>query len=69
MFSQQIIERIIYLSSIILILYILKPSLFFKSNGKVRNHGVGYDEEGYKKTLYSLHMIIIILAILFVYIN
>lgn len=56
-------RRIPYLVGAVSILYMLKPSLLFKPNGKLRNYGVGYDEEGYKKTLYTFHFCIIILVI------
>jgi hypothetical protein len=58
-----------YLLGIIIILYVLKPNLFFKPNGKTRLYGIGYDEEGYKKTLYTFQFaIIIIVLILYHYI-
>jgi hypothetical protein len=41
----------------------LKPRLLYKPNGKPREYGIGHDHEGYKKTLYSLHFIVFVVAI------
>lgn len=68
MFSEKITEKIIYLIIIICVIYVVKPSVLFKANGKLRNYGVGVDSEGYKKTLYSFHLVIILIAIFLVYI-
>jgi len=54
-----------YLLGTILLIYITKPTILFKPNGKVRNYGMGVDEEGYKKTLYTFQFVIIILIIIF----
>lgn len=64
--SNEVIQKIPYLLGVIIILYIIKPNIFFKPNGKSRVYGIGHDDEGYKKTLYTFQFIIIILA-LFVY--
>lgn len=56
--------RVIYIVSFILIMCQWKPSMLFKPNGKPRTYGIGYDEEGYKKTLYSIHLVIIIVVAL-----
>lgn len=53
-----------YLLSIIIILFIIKPNIFFKPNGKIRLYGIGYDDEGYKKTLYTFQFAIIIIIVL-----
>lgn len=67
-FSENTQRRIPYLLGIIILLYMLKPPILFKPNGKPRNYGVGYDEDGYKKTLYTFQFsIIIIIIILFLY--
>lgn len=65
-FSQDTQRRIPYLLGIIILLYMLKPSILFKPNGKPRSYGVGYDEEGYKKTLYTFQFSIIIIIIVLV---
>jgi hypothetical protein len=59
-----------YLLGSIFIFYIVKPSISFKPNGKLRNYGFGYDTDGYKKTLYTMHNIIILLCVLlYIYIK
>jgi hypothetical protein len=64
--SKSVKNKIPYLFGIIIIIYIIKPNILFKPNGKLRDYGVGYDNEGYKKTLYSFHYIILII-VLFLY--
>lgn len=54
-----------YIIGITVAIYFLKPSIFFKPNGKPRVYGVGIDEEGYKKTLYTFQFALLIIAILF----
>ncbi len=56
-------RRLPYLIGIIALLYTLKPSLLFKPNGKPRQYGFGFDEEGYKKTLYTFQFTIIIIVV------
>lgn len=67
--SEEIQKKIIYLFCIIIITYIVKPSILFKPNGKPRVYGIGYDYEGYKKTLYTFQFAIIIFALLVYYFN
>ena len=64
--SKSVKNKIPYLFGIILIIYIVKPNIIFKPNGKLRDYGIGYDNEGYKKTLYSFHFVILI-VVLFLY--
>lgn len=64
--SKSVKNKIPYLFGIILIIYIVKPNIIFKPNGKLRDYGIGYDNEGYKKTLYSFHFVILII-VLFLY--
>jgi hypothetical protein len=64
MFSQVVQHRILYLLGLIAILFVIKPRFFFKPNGKPRLYGLGYDHEGYKKTLYTVQFIVLVLAIL-----
>jgi hypothetical protein len=64
--SKSVKNKIPYLFGIIIIIYIIKPNILFKPNGKLRDYGVGYDNEGYKKTLYSFHYVILII-VLFLY--
>lgn len=65
--SNSVKNKIPYLFGIIILIYIIKPNLLFKPNGKLRMYGLGYDNEGYKKTLYSFHFIIL-LIVLFLYV-
>jgi hypothetical protein len=53
-----------YLLCIIIVLYLVKPSIFFKPNGKPRLYGFGFDDEGYKKTLYTFQFAIIVIIVL-----
>ena len=64
--SQQAQRRIPVLLGIIIVLYSMKPSILFKPNGKPRIYGVGYDEEGYKKTLYTFQFAITIIVVLLI---
>lgn len=64
MFSDKVKKILPYFLGIIVLFYIIKPSISFKPNGQLRNYGFGYDGDGYKKTLYTMHNIIILLAIL-----
>lgn len=57
------LRKIPYLIGIVAILYMIKPSIFFKPNGKTRTYGVGVDDEGYKKTLYTFQFAVIIIAL------
>lgn len=57
-------RQIVYLISIVVLLFITKPPIVFKPNGKPRLYGFGYDDEGYKKTLYTFQFIILIIALL-----
>jgi hypothetical protein len=57
-------RQIVYLISIVVLLFITKPPIIFKPNGKPRLYGFGYDDEGYKKTLYTFQFIIFIIALL-----
>lgn len=55
----------VYLLLIVSLFY-FKPAILFKPNGKPREYGFGIDSEGYKKTLFTLHfMIIIIVCIIY----
>lgn len=62
--SEKVKTLIPYLVGIILIIYLLKPNIFFKPNGKTRVYGLGYDDQGYKKTLYTFQFAIIILVLM-----
>ena len=64
MFSEKVKKILPYLLGIIVAFYLIKPSISFKPNGQLRNYGFGYDSDGYKKTLYTMHTLIILLAVL-----
>jgi hypothetical protein len=64
MFSKDIYTKIIYIILITILLYIYKPQIFFKPNGETREYGLGYDNYGYTKTLYTFQFSIFIIAIL-----
>jgi hypothetical protein len=70
MLSDKVKRILPYLLGTILIFYMVKPSISFKPNGQLRSYGFGYDSDGYKKTLYTMHNIIILLAVLlYIYLN
>lgn len=56
-----------YLIGTIVFVYLTKPTLFFKSNGELREYGIGTDGDGYKKTLYTFHFFIIIATLIIFY--
>lgn len=62
--SETVQKQIVYVVLIIISLYIMKPTVIFKPNGKPRLYGFGYDDEGYKRTLYTFQFIILILVLL-----
>lgn len=47
---------------ILLVIYSLKPSLLFNSDGKLKVHGIGRNSDGTKKTVFSMNNLVIILA-------
>ena len=65
--SKNIFQKLTYLLAILILLFITKPILLFKKNGRVREYGIGKDSDGYKKTLYTFHIVIIILVIIIFY--
>ena len=67
MFNEK--TKFIILTIVIFIvgIYTMKPNIFFKPNKKLREFGLGYDNEGYKKTLYNLQFILILLIIILYY--
>jgi hypothetical protein len=58
------LNNIFYITTLIILLYHWKPPFLFKPNGKLKEYGVGVDSEGYKKSVFNIHLIIII-AIIF----
>lgn len=68
MFINEKIKFIILTIIIFIIsIFTIKPNIFFKPNNKLREYGIGYDHEGYKKTLYNLQFILILLVITLYY--
>lgn len=58
--TQRVIDSGLYVIAFVLLLFIMKPRVMFKPNGKPREHGLGLDQEGYKKTLYTVHFVIFV---------
>ena len=54
---------LVYMFLITLLLYI-KPAMVFDNNGDIRKYGVGVDENGIKKTLFSFQLLVIFVAII-----
>jgi hypothetical protein len=63
MIDDKLKSKILLLVGIIIFIYMLKPSIMFKPNGKMREYGLGYDNDGYKKTMYSMQTIILLVAL------
>lgn len=58
-------KSIFYLSLIIILIYMIQPSVFFTSDGSIRNFGIGYiGETENKKSLYNFQFFILISAFL-----
>lgn len=66
--SNKVYNILPYLFSIIILIYVIKPNIAFKPNGQLRNFGFGFDNDSYKKSLFTMQNIIIFLTvILYVY--
>ena len=63
--SNKVYSIIPYLFITIIILYLVKPNIAFTPDGRLRNFGYGLDENNYKKTLFTMQMIIFFLSIIF----
>ena len=59
--------RILLIVLIIILIHLMKPGLIYKSTGKPREFGVGRGDDNYKKTLFTLPVIITMLAIVVSY--
>jgi hypothetical protein len=53
----------------ILLFFIVKPSICFKPNNQPREYGVGLDSDGYKKTFFSMNIMIIVIVLLVYFLN
>lgn len=69
MFDDKLKSNILLLVGIIIFIYLLKPSIMFKPTGKLREYGLGYDSDGYKKTIYTMQNVILIIAVYMIYIS
>jgi len=56
-------HQIVILVGFIIVFYLVKPSVTFKPDGKLREFGVGYSKDGYRKTFLTLFNIILILTV------
>lgn len=66
-YSEKVENAIPFIFFFILIIYSLKPNILFKPNGKLREFGLFYDNEGYKKTLYNFQFMLFIFIIIIYY--
>jgi hypothetical protein len=57
-------DQIILLLSFIIIFYLVKPSITFKPNGQLREFGVGYSKDGYRKTFLTFITLIFLFIII-----
>ena len=62
-FDNKLQNKMAILVGIILLVFIIKPTIMFKSNGKLRAHGFGLDHEQEKKTIFTFHIFVIITTI------
>ena len=53
----------------VFLLYTVKPLLMFKTNGQIRQYGVGKDLEGDKKTLMNVYAANLLFALIAIKIN
>jgi hypothetical protein len=56
-------KRIYLVILSVLLIYLTKPNLIYQPDGKLRQYGVGYSTHGYKKTLFTLPIVIILIVI------
>lgn len=55
--------------TVFLIVYFIKPKVFFQDDKNTRQFGVGYSRDKEKKTLFSLSIVVPILAIFSLLVN
>lgn len=58
------IQKITYVICLVVIVYLIKPSMAFKPNGQHREYGVGTDSTGYKRSIYTMPMFVVVIVIL-----
>lgn len=57
------LDDFIYTILFVIFLFTIKPNLIFKPNGQPRIFGLGFDTDGYKKTLFNVQVIIVVFSI------
>lgn len=57
-------DKYLFIIFSIILYYVLKPSITFKPTHKLREYGFGYDSEGYRKTLFTMYNVIILIVLL-----
>lgn len=67
--SQKVKTNIPIVIFCILLLFVIKPSFCFKPNDQPREYGVGLDSSGYKKTFFSMNIMIIFIVLLVYFLN
>ena len=65
--SRVIYSLLFYLLAILLII-VAKPSTVFLNDGKIKAFGVGSDADGQPKTVFSLGVFVLVLAVVSFYI-
>lgn len=66
--SPKISKVTLYLIGIIIMLYITKPAILFKPNGRIREYGFNHGKDGSKRTLFTMHTIVVVsVVLLYVY--
>lgn len=66
-FTSNLKQTILILVAVIVVIHLLKPRFIYKPNGLPRKYGFGYDNDGYKKTVYSLNTLVFFIAIVLYY--
>ena len=64
MLNPKISKVSLYLIGIIIMLYITKPAILFKPNGRIREYGFNYGKDGFKRTLFTMHTIVVVSVVL-----
>jgi hypothetical protein len=62
--SENIKQKIPILICLIVVVFIFKPKFIFKPDGEPRQYGFGYDDTGFKRTLYTPQLVVLILALI-----
>ncbi|NDC95006.1 hypothetical protein EBZ38_04195 [bacterium] len=62
--TQSNIKKILYIACLVSIVFLIKPSLAFKPNGTHREYGLGVDKEGYKRSIYTMPVFVVVIVVL-----